>query len=529
MKIRNIILIFAATVPFVACTADFDETNVNPNKITVESGTLDAYSMFQPILYGGANAQTYNTWFWNNELVQYTAFTGGTTRQEHRYFIGDQNWQSIWNTYSRYASNDVNMLDLALAQKHEALQAVALTLKVYFMQNLTDIFGDIPYSEAFKADAGVTKPRFDSQQEVYQQMCMELERANRLYARAPYVEESRKTLDRMYGFDMEKWRRFNNSLYLRLLCRISGRPETVVDSVHNVAEKLQQIVDHPDTYPIFRDNADNATVRNTGASPYIAEFVPTTYTESEFTSAGRKLTEQFIGLTVVKDPSGTQTDLYADPRLKIFGNYCKGYTYWKGTIAGAEVGEETSRGDRGASWLNYSTLCRGNSDEWLMDVAEVRFILAEAALRGLIGGGERAARAYYESAVSASCAKWSDFAGAVSPDYVIAPADVDALLASPLASWDAAENKQELVAKQKFIALFWTGMEGWAEYRRTGYPRLKVGNGCVYNDFVLPTRFAYPNTTMATNGDHAAEALQRMGGANDMKTPLWWSKKAINP
>ncbi len=72
-------------------------------------------------------------------------------------------------------------------------------------------------------------------------------------------------------------------------------------------------------------------------------------------------------------------------------------------------------------------------------------------------------------------------------------------------------------------------MEGWAEYRRTGYPRLKVGNGCVYNDFVLPTRFAYPNTTMATNGDHAAEALQRMGGANDMKTPLWWSKKAINP
>jgi hypothetical protein len=70
-------------------------------------------------------------------------------------------------------------------------------------------------------------------------------------------------------------------------------------------------------------------------------------------------------------------------------------------------------------------------------------------------------------------------------------------------------------------------MEAYHEYRRTGFPTLTIGKGTVYNDYILPTRFAYPNTTMSTNADNAAAALTRMGGANDMKTPVWWSKQAI--
>ena len=77
------------------------------------------------------------------------------------------------------------------------------------------------------------------------------------------------------------------------------------------------------------------------------------------------------------------------------------------------------------------------------------------------------------------------------------------------------------------MALFWIGMEAYHEYRRTGYPVLTIGKGAIYNDYILPTRFAYPNTTMATNGENAKIALDRMGGENNMKTPVWWSKQAI--
>ena len=70
-------------------------------------------------------------------------------------------------------------------------------------------------------------------------------------------------------------------------------------------------------------------------------------------------------------------------------------------------------------------------------------------------------------------------------------------------------------------------MEAYHEYRRTGYPVLTIGEGTIYNDQILPTRMGYPNTTISTNMENANAALQQMGGENNMKTPVWWSKQAI--
>lgn len=481
--------------------------------------------MFEPLLYGGANFFAYYSWFWNDELIQFTAFTGGTTRQEHRYFIADANWQAVWNTYARYATNDVHMYTLATNQNNAAMQAVALTMKVLFMENLTDMYGDIPYSEAFKIDEGISKPVFDSQESVYQQMCAELEAANKIYASNPYVSTKSAKLDGMYGLDMAKWRKFNNSLYLRLLCRISGRTKTVVDGEHTVAQKMQQIVSDQTTYPIFTSNDDNATVKYTGVDPYYSEFNPKDYTESSFTSSGYKVTEQLIKMTVLKDGSGNET--YEDPRLKIYAKKNPSVTYWKGTIAGCDVSEQ-SAADKGASYLNYEVFCRANSDEWFMDYAEVEFILAEAAVKGYISGGEAAAKAYYEAAVTASMQKWSAMGAYSKVPCSITADDIKTFLASDLAAWGSHDTKEELIANQKHLALFMTGMEAYHEYRRTGYPVLTIGKGTTYNDNVLPTRFAYPNTTMSTNAANANAALTRMGGANDMKTPVWWSKQAID-
>lgn len=528
MKINHIaVLLAASAMALSSCTDNFDATNTNPNRITTSSEKLDATSLFEPILYGGANVQTYYSWFWCDELIQHTAFTGGTTRQEHRYFISDNDWKNVWNTYSRYATNDMEMLKLATAQKNEAMQAVALTLKVLFMQNLTDIYGDIPYSQAFQAEDGIKQPVFDSQESVYQQMCADLEKANDIYAQHPFVDPAKTSLDGMYHFDMTKWQRFNNSLYLRLLCRISGRQATMIDDTHNVAQKMQQIVTDSADYPIIRNNDDNATVHFSGVNPYFSQFDPASYTASEFTTSSYKLTEQTIKMMDVKDPDDATKDVYQDPRLKIIGQYCNGYTYWKGTVAGCTEQDRTEA-DRGSSYLNYSVLARNNSDEWFMDAAEVQFILAEACMKGLISGGEEAAKQHYEQAVRLSLQKWSVFATPVSATYAISSADADTFLSSSLASWDDASDKLQLIASQKYLALFWVGLEAWHEYRRTGYPELTIGQGCVYNDMILPTRFAYPSTTVATNSYHVQEALNRMGGQNDMKTPLWWSKQAIN-
>jgi len=502
-----------------ACTSDFEDINTNPNKTTV--GEIQASGMFEPLLYNGANAWIYYSWYWNDELIQFTAFTGGTTRQEHRYFISDGNWQNVWDLYSRYTNNALHMYDLSIEQKDPSLEAIALTLKVLYMSNLTDIFGDIPYSEAFTARkiGGTTKPKFDSQQEVYEEMFADLDSANIIYSTNPTF--IKPTLDGMYGGSMAKWQKFNNSLYLRLLCRISGRSEM------NAGTKMTEILNDPSNYPIFTSNEDNATVIFSGSDPYRNQFAD--YSEGSFTSSGRKLTQQLIKMTVITE---NDQQIYQDPRLSIYGKKnpnieTNPLAIWIGTVAGCTE-EEKNTVDLGTSWLNTSVFCRAMAPGCFMDYAEVQFIFAEAALKGYISGGESAAKEYYKNAVTASIEKWSEFGQYSETPVTITDDDITTFLSSDLASWNNATNKEELIADQKYLALFWIGMEAYHEYRRTGYPQLTIGGGTVYNDYILPTRFAYPTTTMATNGDNAQIALDRMGGENNMKTPVWWSKQAID-
>lgn len=504
-----------------SCTKNFEEINTNPNKTLV--GMIQASGMFEPILYNSANQWLNRTWYYNNELIQFTAFTGGVTRREHLYFLEEsRDWAGFWSHYATYGKNLDHMHELAIEQSDKSLEAIALTFKVLFFSNMTDMFGNVPYEEAFSGRklGGTLTPKFNTQKEIYEFMFADLEAANDIYATDPVFLIP--SMDGMYGGDMEAWRKFNNSLYLRLLCRVSGRTEM------SVGTKMTEILNDPDTYPVFTSNLNNATVSFTGSDPYISNFGITT--ESEFTSSGRKLTRQLIGMTVQTDLGGNQ--IYVDPRLPIIGKKnpivaVNPLNIWIGTKSGC-TDLERSTVDIGTSWLNYKVFCRKNAPLTYMDYAEVNFIFAEAALKGLISGGEAAAKTYYEAGVRASMEKWSQQGAFSDPVVTITSGQVDTYLASPLGSWDLAANKAEFLGNQKFLALFWVGMEAYHEYRRTGYPVLTIGEGTIYNDNILPTRFGYPNTTMSTNGANAATALEDMGGENDMKTPVWWSKEAID-
>ena len=147
---------------------------------------------------------------------------------------------------------------------------------------------------------------------------------------------------------------------------------------------------------------------------------------------------------------------------------------------------------------------------------EVLFILSEAAFRGMIPGGSAAAQQYYEQAVLASIDYWDEINP--SPTYEITQAQKNAFMQIV-----AFDNTLEQILNQKYIALFWEGYEAWHEYRRTGYPNLKIGKGTA-NDGVLPTRFIYPVTTVDTNHENYLQAIANQGPDN-MKTRLWWARK----
>jgi hypothetical protein len=520
MKNFKLIIFSLLLVTSTSCTDCFEEINTNPNKTLV--GSISASNVFEPILYNSANNWLDDTWYYNDELMQFTAHTGGVTREEHRYYLDQgRDWGGFWNFYANYGKNVAHMYELAVKEGDKSLEAISLTFKVLFFSNMTDMFGSVPYDEAFsgRTVGGTLTPRFNTQKEIYEKMFEALEEANDIYATNPTFKKP--AMDGMYAGSMAQWRKFNNSLYLRLLCRVSGRSEM------NVGTKMSEILSNTSKYPIFTSNSDNATVKFTGVDPYISYFGTTT--ESGFTSSGRKLTQQLIKMTVITDQvSGNQT--YVDPRLPIIGKKnptasVNPYNIWIGTVSGCTP-QEQSTVDRGTSWLNYTVFCRKDAPATYMDYAEVQFIFAEAALKGLISGGTTAAKQYYEQAVRASMQKWSAQGTYAVPAVSISDANITTFLASSLGSWDLATNKEELIGNQKYLALFWIGMEAYHEYRRTGYPILTIGAG-TYNDHILPTRFGYPLITMSTNADNANAALEEMGGENDMKTPVWWSKQAI--
>lgn len=520
-KIKYFIICLLMVGALNSCTKSFEELNTNPNRTTV--GMIQAYGMFEPILFNSANQWLNRTWYYNNEMIQFTAHTGGVTRREHQYFFEDsRDWYGFWNHYATYGKNIDHMYKLAVEQGDESLEAIALTFKVLFFSNMTDMFGSVPYEEAFtgREVGGTLTPKYNSQKEVYNLMFEDLERANDIYATNPIF--LKPSMDGMYGGNMNSWRKFNNSLYLRLLCRVSGRTEM------NSGAKITEILNNPSTYPVFTSNQDNARVNFTGSDPYISNFGLTT--ESEFTSSGRKLTEQLIGMTVETDLGGNQ--VYEDPRLHVIGKKndivaVNPLNIWIGTVAGC-TDMERGTVDIGTSWLNYKVFCRKDAPAWYMDYAEVQFIYAEAALKGMIPGGAAVAKSYYEAGVRASMEKWSEQGAYSDPAVSITSGEADTYLASSLGSWDLAADKEEFLGNQKFLSLFWVGMEAYHEYRRTGYPVLTIGAGTDYNDNILPTRFGYPNISMSTNSENANDALTDMGGDNDMKTPVWWSKQAID-
>ena len=515
MKIKSgiyIASVLLASSLSTGCTHDFEETNTDPNKMLV--GDLQPYGMFENLFYTTAKNNTYYSYYWCNELVQFTACTPMTAQERHRYKISDNQFSSMWSNYATKAGNAVHMYKLAEKFNDDACKAVALTLKVYLLSNLTDIFGDIPYSQAYKGEEGIDHPAFDSQKSVYEQMFAELEQANELYATKPVFEKT--TMDIMYNGNMALWRKFNNSLYLRLLCRVSGRAEM------NAGAKMQEMLDNPDRYPLISSNAENATVRNTGIDPYYNYFRPIEIDKSKFTSNSYLLAEQFIKMTVYSD--GTSTEI--DPRLTTWGTKRSGTDDWKGTVSGCPA-EDAGTAGQDASHLNYEVLVRDDAHAFLMDYSEVQFILAEAALKGYIAGGESTARMHYEEAVTASCLKWADYEQYSKVKAPINDNTVGKFLEGKLAGWDNNTDKERLICEQKFLSLFWVGMEAYHEIRRTGWPLLTIGDGTYYNNYQFPQRMAYCTSTTGTNPDNVAAALERMGGENNTKTPVWWSIKAI--
>jgi len=470
-----------------ACTDDFDEINTNPNApVGVPASLL--LPRIQAAMVGTVLGEA---WGIGNIVIQQTAKNQFVN--EDRYLWGEIN--SIWNAVYGNARDLKAVIDLAEENGENNYKGMALVLKSWMFSLATDAYGDVPYSEATQAKEGINLPKYDTQEEIYNGILADLAEANNLLGSTGEVIAG----DLIYGGDIAKWKRLANSLRIRYLMRISNK--------RSVGAEIAAIVNNPAQTPIFTSDAESAIYRYRSAAP--DQFPLHTARIGSF--------NEFRASKTMVD----QLKAYNDPRLTVF---FRPTPATEGTATPEYVGLPNGLNDVDALEFNggpqfqsrISALFFENavSNEGLaiakgvvMTYAELQFLLAEAAERGLISGD---AAAYYQAGIAGSFAYYGQ---SVPAGYLAQPG---------VAYTGAQAEKLEKIGIQKWISLFYQGMEAWFDWRRTGFPRILPGPSN-QNDDRIPVRFIYPIIEQALNASNRAEAVTRQG-EDDINTKMWYLK-----
>ncbi|WP_353129515.1 SusD/RagB family nutrient-binding outer membrane lipoprotein [Parapedobacter pyrenivorans] len=467
-----------------SCTKNFEALNIDPNLIE----KVTPGSLLTPTIYGMSTYFTVRSYDFTWQLMQVGLPNPSVQLGLHRYDVTETAGNGTWNTCYRWLRNIREMQHAADVYGQPMYRAVAFTLQAYITGILTDSFGDVPFSEALQAEEGVSQPKFDTQAEIYTQLIANLEEANTIYAGEGIMDGN----DLLYDNDQTKWQKFNNSLLMRLLLRVSKRSE--FDSYN----RIQNMINNPETYPIFEGNADAALVTITGNPPY------------NYAWARR---QDYVNFEAMSSFFVDLLNNLEDPRRPLFMTEASEMVDGEPQRIGYKGIPSAHSGD--ASQFNYSpSTPNGNLmiydaigtpiKEVIMGYAEVEFIKAEVALHH---GDLEASEAAYKKGVEAAITQWNG--GEIPADY----------FENETAAFDGT---LERIMTQKYLGLFFNDYQQWFEYRRTGYPVLPKTEYMLH-DGVMPTRFMYHNDVRRFNPQNYQTAADRIGG-DDVMTKVWWEK-----
>lgn len=496
-----------------ACTKNFTEINTDPNN----APNALAKQLLAPALVSVVAENMSRNRSFNNELMQVTVSQSDADATVFRYNFPDSWSDYLYNGWYSELTNfkDIYKISSGALNYNRSYMGISLICQSWVYSLLTDTYGDIALSQSNLArDSSDFEPKFDKQKDIYDSLFANLERADTLLRTGTAIDAG---ADPVFYGNVSKWRKFGNSLYLRLLLRVSGKAE-VADTV---TAKIKQILSDPSTYPIMTSNEDAAILRWTGVGPYISPYVGTRAQDFRATA----ICEFFLKHLVD----------WNDPRINIPEYGTSGVNRWgiapvSGQYLGVVSGYSPGTGDPKGSYFysmdqtvsNLTPPANNQQTEpltgMIMNYAELQFILAECSVKGWTS---LPAATCYNSGVQNSITQWIP----TWPDTTTSVKSITDYLINGDIQWDdnaSLDEKMEKIHLQKYYALFRTDMQQWFEYRRTGHPILPKGDG-LKNDGVMPARMKYPIYVQATNPSAYQEAIADQG-PDEISTQVWWQK-----
>lgn len=369
--------------------------------------------------------------------------------------------------------------------------ALAKFFRAWHFTQLTERFGDIPYSDALQALDGSTKPTYDNQESVYAGVLSELEDANNMLdpAFSPILG------DVVYNGDVTKWKKLINAFRLRVLIHLSKREG---NTSINVREQFQNILADPAKYPLMESIEDNGQiVYNTTATD---NYYPL-YQNNSIPSLAA-LEKRFVA--ILKDRQDPRLFEIADPVTDMPAGDFNSYD---GVDAGETISEQNNSSPMASKIRSRYFDDPVNEPMILLGYPEQEFVIAEAIARGWVTGD---VETHYNNGITGSM-----------QFYGIAQGEIDSYLAQPLVTYDAGDAVPQIIL-QKYISFFMnSGWEPFFEQRRTGIPVMATGPG-TDNGGQVPQRWQYPQNEYSYNQANVSSAVDRQYGGSDNINGVMW-------
>jgi hypothetical protein len=470
-------ILFFLLLIAVSCKKELEKINKNPNAAENPQPDflLTSAEKASADVYWGESSN-----FGSSELIiQHWAKIQYT--DVDRYIYNSNSFSTLWSTLYANTITDLNViLQLAEKEQNPNYKGVAHVLRAWNFQLITDAFGAAPYKDAGNILEDQS-PAYDSQQEIYHGIINELDSAlNQLNENGPAISG-----DVIYKNNIANWKKFANSLKLRIALRISdAEPDFSKQLVSQVLGNAAGVI-----------SSNNETAQLVyEASPNWNPVANNFSTRNDYR----------ISKTIVDA-------LYAlnDPRLQVYANLPTDTSVKKyvGVPNGLTTSDANSLGLAKTS-LPGSYFSAAESPAVIQSFSEVLFLRAEAAARGL---SSEDAVSLYNQAITASLNQYG----------ITDAATINTYLQQPSVLYDAGNYKKS-IGNQKWIALFGEGLEAFAEWRRLNYPVLQPAVAGVYGD-KIPVRFIYPAKEQTLNGDSYKQAVAAQG-TDDLFTHLWFDK-----
>lgn len=514
-------------IGFSSCTQNFLEYNTNPDEATDDMLDGDNFRIgaFFPQMQMLVHPTTPNHFQVSQNLTGdvYSGYMAGIGEWNggHNGTTCDFSIDDWLDIPFRKVFAGIISADLSIKKNMETddisnpVIAFSTILKVAGVHRMADMFGPLPYSKI--AEGGSLEIEYDSEETLYKSFFAELTAA--INTLTEYTQKNPNTYpmadyDLVYNGDYVKWVKFANSLKLRMALRCSYVDPTLAKT--NAEEAVNHI------YGVIEENGDN-TMLKSGKGLVVKNPLQTVWDTYSDCRMGATMQSYMTG--------------YNDPRLP---NYFTQTTisgnagYWGGRT-GVAITSKTK-------WLDFSSPIGYFTDPivW-MTAAECSFLKAEGALNGWSMGIN--AKDAYEQGVRLSFEeKGASGVDAYLLDNTSTPADYKNYIFSAhnaarpsqiTIMWDEASNsekKLERIITQKWIATFPNGMEAWAEYRRTGYPKQfpMINNYSTDVSYSIgPRRVPFPESEYLLNNANVTKAVQLLSTAFDGGgTRLWWDTKS---